>query len=274
MTTIVLDGSLAYPPGKPGRKGKGEAREDPGCPAQRHRHSMRGWHEDGCRCPSTAATRRDHLAARQSYVPPNRPQPRARQHEFRDAAGRRRNPLGLFLPAETQPEVDDCPATRHRHGWEGYAEDGCRCPSTVKAWERRREVNRETSRRHRQREAQRRQQDPNILVFNLSRADRTDAEAVAAGFLVRQRVSIHTRALAVKLMRERNPIITARQIGWALDRAGQGSIRNGAIQPVSVRSVMRITAALDRRRIARPTAGLPADQDTTVTNTITRKATP
>jgi hypothetical protein len=251
-----------------------EGIEDPACPGRRHRHSVtRGYYQDGCRCPSTLAARDRKRAWQTAYDVDrgHRSELVARPEPFRDCTGRLRDPHGAFL-AESTPvpaEVDSCPADRH--AWPGerdraYTVYGCRCPSTVKAWEARRDRQNQAARRR----AQAVRADKNIASFNLSRADRLDAEAIAQGYPMAVRVPIHTQALAVKMMMQAYPPITARQIAWRLDRAKQGRIvhrksecracvsgRSGGrdlaghdrrYEPVSVRHVLRIQAGLELRR--------------------------
>jgi polynucleotide 5'-kinase involved in rRNA processing len=158
--------------------------------------------------------------------------------------------------ADAVAEVDDCPASRHRHTVRGWREDGCRCPSTRKAYEKQQEVSREASRRYRQRKIAERLADPNVANVDLRLADRIDAEAIAQGYRM-PRADINTRALAVKLMRQANPRLTDRQVAWKLDAAGQGryvTTRDGErrYEAVSVRQVQRIQAALDWKELKHP----------------------
>lgn len=145
-------------------------------------------------------------------------------------------------------EEGTCPATRHRHSVRGWEQDGCRCPSTVALYEKRRDAAR-AARARRAREAGAGQVD-------LRLADRRDAEALAVGYRL-PRVSRHTRALAVRLMREADPDMTDRQVAWRLTTGGQGRTvtkRTGeqVFEPVSVRQVQRIQTTLDWKRPRRP----------------------
>lgn len=153
-------------------------------------------------------------------------------------------------------EVDDCPALRHRHSVQGWRKDGCRCPSTRKAWERKQELEREAARRYRASHVEALYDPKRFAQCDLRKADRADAESIALGYRL-PRVSVHTRALAVKIMRERNPGLTDRQVAWKLDAAGQGrwvTTHSGerVYQPFSVRQVQRIQAALDRKQLKHP----------------------
>lgn len=151
-------------------------------------------------------------------------------------------------------ETDDCPAVRHRHSVNGWRLDGCRCPSTRKAWEQKQELDRCASRRYRLRHG--RPGPQGMASIDLRKADRIDAESIALGHRM-PRVSMHTRGLAVKIMRERQPGLTDRQIAWKLTNAGQGRMvsRNGAApvyEEVSTRQVQRIMAALDYKELRHP----------------------
>jgi hypothetical protein len=206
---------------------------DPSCPAPQHYASAYGYYKLGCICPGALEAVERKRAAVRNY-----------HHAARDA----RRAAARYERDRTA-EIDDCPALRHRHSREGYVEDGCRCPSTVKRYERYLEINREATRRYRQRQLEARGLATNIAKVDLRKADRTDAEAIAQGYRL-TRVSLHTQGLAVKMMREANPSITDRQIAWRLTNAGQGrtiSKRGGepTYQPVSERQVQRILAALD-----------------------------
>lgn len=159
---------------------------------------------------------------------------------------------------EERREVDDCPAVRHRKSVRGWREDGCRCPSTRKAHERQQEVHREAARRYRARRLEERQAARNHFApVDLRRADRTDAEAIAQGYRI-GRTSIHTRGLAVKMMRQANPKLTDRQVAWKLTAAGQGrwvtkrDTGERVYEPVSMRQVQRIQAALDWKALKHP----------------------
>jgi hypothetical protein len=151
-------------------------------------------------------------------------------------------------------EVEDCPAVRHRHSVAGWYQDGCRCPSTRKAWEAKRETDRRAARAYRERTG--RPGTQTMASIDLRKADRLDAEAIALGHRL-PRCSIHTRGLAVKLMRERQPSLTDRQVAWKLTNAGQGRMvsKRGAppvYEDVSIRQVQRIQAALDFKKLGHP----------------------
>lgn len=221
-----------------GRRGaRGEGVEVATCPALRHRHSIRGWYADGCRCPSTVAAHERKLERK-----------RLEDARLREAAGPPRQRGRRPGPAER--EIDDCPADRHRHTVAGYREDGCRCPSTIKVVDRHREARRETARRFRRNKLARRRANPGIADFDLKKANRRDAEALVLGYRLGERVSIHTRGLAVLMMIRRNPRMTDREIAWQLTSGGQGRwITHPATgqrehQPVAERQVQRIVAAL------------------------------
>ena len=172
----------------------------------------------------------------------------------------------LIMPRGPRPnrEIDDCPAERHRHSYEGYLKDGCRCPSTLKAYARRQETQRAALERHRERANAKRR----TSQFDLRRADRIDAEHLAQGYHLRAQVSKHTRALAVQMMIQANPRITDRQIGWRLANAGQVG-HNG--KPLSMRQVQRIVATLKQKgqRVGKPLVrvidGVDDDVDQLVT---------
>lgn len=224
---------ILWPDGRHPRRGIGC--EIATCWAVRHRHSDHGYRRDGCRCPSTVAAyeadKAIHREATRRYRAGLEPEPR-----------RRRGP-------RPQREVETCVAPRHRHSYQGYVQDGCRCPSTVKAYDRRCETQRAACRAFRQRHA------PDLDI-NLRRADRLDAEAIAQGYPI-ARVDIHTRALAVRMMRTAEPALTDRKVAERLTVCGQGRwITRGTgervYQPVSMRQVQRIQAALDWK--ARPRA--------------------
>lgn len=228
--------------GRPGPLG--DMIEDPACPAWRHRHSMRGYREDGCRCPSTLAVREATLAANLAGKE-NWPSYQARQAR---AAQRRaeREALEARMAAlperERYREIDDCPAERHRHPrfqWKAYNEYGCRCPSTIKAREVRLESLREANRRLRQRQRQAEKSNHAYARFSLSKANRRDAEAIALGYRT-GKVDRHTIGMAVQMMLEVNYRLTAQQIVWRLDNAGQG--------PITDRQVQRIIAAIQLKR--------------------------
>lgn len=143
-------------------------------------------------------------------------------------------------------EVDDCPAEEHRHSVRGWSVFGCRCPSTRKAWDRKLEHDRQAARLYRQRHG--RPGHDTMAPVDLRKADRHDADLIAAGYRL-PRASLHTRGLAVKIMRDRAPGLTDAQIADRLTNAGQGRMvsRGGqppAYEPVSTRSVQRITFAL------------------------------
>lgn len=230
-----------------GRPGPfGETIEDPACPAWRHRHNRRGYREDGCRCPTTVAVYTEALAHYRSTKdawPSRQPRLQAREQRAREQAA-----VEALPERERYREVDECPAERHRHPsaqWRAHSVYGCICPRTIKALERRREVQRESARRSRERRAEQLKQATHIAKFNLGRANRRDAEAIAQGYRT-GKVDRHTVGMAVHLMLKSKPDLTTRQIVWRLDNAGQG--------PTSDRQVQRIIAAL---HIKRERKGLP-----------------
>jgi hypothetical protein len=269
----------------PVRRPRSEGREIDDCPAVRHRHSMRGYHDDGCRCPSTLAAREEKLARdRAKYKTPEgaTPRPRASEeresddcpatrhrkslrgyykdgcrcpttmanHEARLEWQRRYHKVGAHVVGPQAPkppdygrEVDDCPATRHRHSGLGYRKDGCRCPSTLKAYDRLLEMSRASERRYRQRLKVR--ESRKGTRFDLRLADRLDAEAIALGFRT-GKVDKHTRGLAVKMMLDRDPRMTDRQIMWRLRHAGQGTTVSG--NDLDIRTVTRIVAGVNFTR--------------------------
>lgn len=164
-----------------------------------------------------------------------------------------------------QREDPDCPAEWHRHSRAGYTTDGCRCPSTLDAWQEYRRQVREGQARYQERHRKppasagqpaAREADPSVARVDLRKADRRDAEAIAMGYRL-PRASIHTRAMAVRLMRQASPQMTDRQVAWKLEAAGQGRwvVRTGGrreYEPVNIRQVQRIQAALDWKRLNRP----------------------
>jgi hypothetical protein len=236
-------------PGRP--PARGFAQEDPACPATLHAHSAGGY-RGGCRCPSTLKAwqvRQAQLdAARERYEDKRRAKRRAEQQERE----RNRETLDLREPGR---EVDECPASKHRHDRFGYKQ-GCRCPSTIKSYENWLVINRAASERYRQRRKAERERDKNIAPVDLRKADRFDAEAIAQGYRL-PRISMHTRALAVKIMRQANPLLTDRQVAWKLTAAGQGrTVHRGDgttdFEPVSMRQVQRIQAALDWKELRHP----------------------
>lgn len=194
-------------------------RETADCPSDRHSHTRRGYLEYGCRCPSTIAAYEYALQQR-------------RDCQRRYAHGETSSDYPGHRPAA---EIDDCPAVRHRHSEVGYQRDGCRCPSTVKAHDRTLETHRAATRRWAQRELDSRK----LPKIDLRKANRTDAEAIAFGYLT-GKVDKHTRALAVRLMLEAEPQISDTQISWRLAATGQGRHET--------RTVSRIVASIQHRR--------------------------
>ena len=227
---------------KPGRPAP-EGVEIPTCYALRHRHLRSGYVIDGCRCPST-------IAAQEADVERKR-RSRLRAETARTAARRAVIAAREALsPDQRDREISDCPATRHNHEngrWRAYTLDGCRCPSTVKAYEIRRESSREATRRYRERkreESARRNGPMRVAQFHLGRANRRDAEAIALGYRL-GRVSKHTRGMAILMMLRANPWLTEGEIATRLTGSGQ---------PVSSRTVARFVAALKLKmaRIGNP----------------------
>jgi hypothetical protein len=208
---------------------RGYAIEIATCPALRHPHTAEGYRRDGCRCPSTIAAWEE------------------RKELTRQATARYRAGLppkeDLLIPRGPRPirEIDDCPAQQHRHSYEGYLKDGCRCPSTIKSYERRRETQRKASKTYRSRRG-----DP-LMNFDLRKADKRDAEALAMGYRITGQVSKHTRAAAVLLMIRSNPRITDRQIVWKLTNAGQLGYTG---KPFSIRQIQRTVATLKTKQAA------------------------
>jgi hypothetical protein len=215
MKVTILHATNAWPL-------RGMGIEIASCPAIEHNHSWRGYLKGRCICPSTLDAYEEH-----------KQQQRAAQARYRAGLPPRPRITGRVAPAR---EIDDCPAERHRHSHLGYNQDGCRCPSTIKAYERRLETQRLACRRHREK----RQSDTRTMQIDLRRADRHDAESLAMG-LHTGPTDKHTRALAVLMMIRANPAITDRQLSWRLASAGQTG-RGG--KPISVRQINRIVATL------------------------------
>jgi hypothetical protein len=213
---------------------RGAGIDNPACPAVRHRHLASEYRRLGCRCTLTI----------QAYE--------ADLELHREATRRYRSDQPPRMPRLHGPrperEIESCPAERHRHSYEGYCRDGCRCPSTIKAYDRRKDRQRQLHR-----ERRKPMSDPRVIVdFDLRRADRRDAEAIVAGYRL-PRASAHTRGLAIKMMLETHPGITDRQIAWRLTAAGQGRMVSKKGTPpvyeeVSVRQVQRFIAALSYKR--------------------------
>lgn len=222
---------------------RNEGREIDDCPAERHRHSVRGWYADGCRCPSTAKAHDRKLEAIRQHHRENRSQYKQKRDAERAAA---RAAVAAIPEHIRNREIDTCSAPRHRHSREGYQLDGCRCPSTVARWEAWLDISRRSSRAYRARRTEARRRNPDIADFQINAADRRDAAALAMGYRVVGRVSKHTRGLAIRMMLDHAPTLTTGQIAWRLEAGGQG--------PVSQRLVQRIINALQIKQDQR---GLP-----------------
>lgn len=226
-----------------------EGQEDPACPADRHLHSRRGYRR-GCICPSTIAAyeqRRQYLADLYAAQSEAKKAARRQRHARQRREAEEQALLESVMQALTGREIDDCPADVHRHSVRGWYRDGCRCPSTVKVYEAWLEAKRAWHRDH-PKPRLTKGAGQTVAVFDLRRASRLDAEAIAQGYRI-ARMDTHTRALAVKLMLQARPTMTDRQIAWRLDTAGQGRTVTKAdgtreYQAVAVRQVQRIIAGL------------------------------
>lgn len=208
------------------------AAPDPACPGRRHYASAGGYYQHGCRCPQTVAV----VDARRERI-------RAYHAEHKDAR------RAAYVPKETDRysrrdavrEIDDCPAEQHRHSIRGYRA-GCRCPSTMKAYDRWRETNARGSKAYRARqkakphETQRTRRDPRSI--DLRRADKLDAEAISYGYRLAGEVSNSTLALAIKMMRARSPEMSDRQVLWRLEASGH---------PMGSRQLQRVLAVLAQK---------------------------
>ena len=213
---------LEFPQDEPTPKGSKYiwSREIDTCPATRHSHGRKGYLEYGCRCPSTIKA---YEAAKEKG--------RAAQRRY----ARGESDPGYRQTRRAQREIANCPAQRHRHSHYGYLHDGCRCPSTIASQERWKEAHRQFQ----QRKVLALRDHSRISKVDLRRADWRDAEALAIGPRL-GKVSKHTRAMAVRLMLERDPELMDREIAERLNLGGQG--------PIAIRSVSRIVAAIQLRR--------------------------